>query len=113
MDEKRKQALKWLAGVGAASTPVIGGVILTVILVKRRRARRRSSEEAESARSDKGSEVKVPQHTVYSTDRDVRNTSDHTNIVKRDEMREGPHRTLSFREIWLLFFCTRIEPAES
>jgi len=69
MDGNRKQVLKWLAGVGPASTPVVGGVILAVVLVKRRRARRRSSEDAESARRDSRNEVKVPQHTVYSTDR--------------------------------------------
>ena len=46
MDEKRKQGLKWLAGVGLAASPYVGGVIVTAILLKRRRARRCKAQEA-------------------------------------------------------------------
>ena len=58
MDEKRKQGLKWLAGVGLASSPYIGGAVVGIILLKQRRARRRRAQ-AGSSWSDSGKEVKA------------------------------------------------------
>lgn len=59
MDEKRKQGLKWLASVGLATSPYVGGVIVTAILLKRRRARRCRAQEAGYSRTDGDNEVRT------------------------------------------------------
>ena len=59
MDERSKQRLKWLAGVGLAASPYVGGVIVTAVLLKRVRAGRRRAQQPGYSGSDIGNEVKT------------------------------------------------------
>lgn len=57
MEQRRKQGLKWLAGIGVASSPIVGCIVLTVVLLKRRKARRSRADEAANLERDSGIEV--------------------------------------------------------
>ena len=59
MGERKKPDLKWLVGIAAASSPVIGGAILAVVLIKRRHARRCGQDATKGPESDGGNEVKL------------------------------------------------------
>ena len=59
MRERKKPDLKWLAGIAAATSPVIGGAILAVVLLKRRRARRCGQDATKGPENDGGNEVKL------------------------------------------------------
>ena len=59
MRERKKPDLKWLVGIAAATSPVIGGAILAVVFLKRRRARRCGQDATKGPENDGGNEVKL------------------------------------------------------
>ena len=59
MGERKKPDLKWVAGIAAASSPVIGGAILAVVLITRREARRHRRDATKGPENVGGSEVSL------------------------------------------------------
>ena len=60
MGARKKPDLKWLVGITAVNSPVIGGALLAVVLIKRRQARRCRQDATKGPENDGGNEVKLP-----------------------------------------------------